>query len=65
MSRLTKKQIRQIIDHTPAELKGTTPGSSGIRETLGYYTKEDANWSYVAGWTKEGVLVVMRFGEIM
>jgi len=65
MNKLTKKQIRQIIDHTPAELKGTSPGSSIIREPLGYYSPTDANWSYVAGWMKDGTLVVVRYGQIM
>ena len=65
MSRLTKRQIQQIIKRTPIELKGTCPGSSYIREVLGAYTPAEANWSYVAGWTAEGQLVVIRFGEVM
>ena len=65
MSRLTKRQIQQIIKRTPAELKGTSPGSSYIREVLGAYTPVEANWSYVAGWTADGTLVVIRYGEVM
>ena len=65
MSRLTKKQIKQIIDRTPAELKGTCPGSSYIREVFGTYTPAEANWSYVAGWTEDGILGVIRYGKVM
>ena len=65
MSRLTKRQIQQIIKRTPAELKGTSPGSSYIREVLGSFTPNEANWSYVAGWTADDRLVVIRHGEIM
>ncbi len=65
MSRLTKRQIQQIIERTPAELKGTCPGSSYIREVLGTYAPAEANWSYVAGWTKDGILVVILYGKVM
>ena len=65
MNKLTKKQIEKIIAHTPAELKRTRPGSSALRETLGYYRPADANWSFEAGWLHTGELVVIRFGEVM
>ena len=65
MTKLTKRQIQQIIMHTPKELKGKRIGSSGIREILGSFTPYEANWSYVAGWTYNGELVVIRCGEIM
>ena len=60
--KLTKKQIDAIRAHTPAELKGQ---QVSIWETLGTYSKPSANWSYRAGWTRDGVLVVTVFGEVM
>lgn len=59
--KLTKKQIDIIIKNTKPELKGTFPV---IVETLGYYTKSECNWSYRAGFTSEGFLVVTVFGEV-
>jgi hypothetical protein len=59
--KLTKKQIDLIIEYTKKELKGK---STSIFKTLGYYQKNNANWSYLAGWTYEGDLVVTVFGEI-
>ena len=59
---LTKKQIDAIRAHTPAEMKGK---QASIQDTLGTYSKASANWSYRAGWTREGVLVVTVFGEVM
>ncbi len=61
-STLTRKQIDEIIRHTPEELKGTF---AKIEDRLGKFQKSGANWAYIAGWTKEGVLVVTAFGEIM
>ena len=58
---LTRKQINKIIEHTPEELKGTFPT---VVEELGIYTKADANWSYHAGWTRAGDLVVTVYGEV-
>ena len=60
--KLTKKQIDMIREHTPAELKGK---SVTISNTLGYFQPFEANWSWIAGWTHDGQLVVTRFGEIM
>jgi len=65
MPTLTKKQMQQIIDRTPEKCKGEIPGSSYIREPLGRFSPSGANWSYVAGWTKDGDLVVLRFGEVV
>lgn len=62
---LTRRQIQQIIKRTPQELRGKAIGSSGIREVFGRFTPSGANWSYVAGWTDDGILVVIRFGTIM
>lgn len=62
MTRLTKKQIDAICAHTPEALKGT---QVHIWETLGNYMPAGANWSYCAGWTRDGVLVVTRFGEVL
>ena len=59
--KLTRKQIVAIIQHTPADLKHT---QATIAAPLGYFTPSNANWSYRAGWTREGVLVVTRFGEV-
>lgn len=58
---LTKKQIDAIIANTKKELKGK---SASIAQTLGYYQKSGANWSYIAGWTYDGYLVVTIFGQI-
>lgn len=57
--KLTKKQIDIIIANTPAKLKGTYPA---IVADLGYFMKADANWSYKAGYTFDGYLVVTVFG---
>ena len=58
---LTKKQIDLIIENTKKEIKGT---HQSIYITLGFFTKAGANWSYHAGWTYEGDLVVTVFGEV-
>ena len=63
--KLTKKQIQQIIDHTPKELKDATPGHFSFGEELGYFMPHDANWSYRAGWLDDGTLVVLRYGTIV
>ena len=60
--KLTKKQIEIIRENTKQELKGT---QKSICRTLGYYQPSGVNWSWVAGWTYEGDLVVTRFGEVM
>lgn len=60
--KLTKKQIEIIREQTKKELKGT---HQSISVTLGWYTPSQANWSYLAGWTYNGDLVVTRFGEVM
>ena len=59
--KLTKKQIDIIIAHTPKELKGTCPA---IVTDFGYYMKSNANWSYRAGYTYDGFLVVTVFGHV-
>lgn len=59
--KLTRKQIIEIMNHTPANLKHT---HATIVDLLGYFTPSNANWSYRAGWTREGVLVVTCFGEV-
>ena len=64
MKRLTKRQIQQIIFHTPDELHGKALGSDAMVETLGCFQPEGANWSYQAGWLNDGQLVVMVFGII-
>lgn len=63
---LTKKQIKIIIDHTPAALKGKQIGWTG--DTLGHFTPAGANWSYVAKYIYYNgapLLVVTQFGEIL
>ena len=59
--KLTWKQIIEIMNHTPANLKHT---HATIEDPLGYFTPSNANWSYRAGWTREGVLVGLCFGEV-
>jgi len=59
--KLTKKQIKLIIERTKKELINT---SQSICEMLGYYQPNGANWSYQAGWTYEGELVVTVFGQV-
>ena len=59
--KLTKKQIDIIIAHTPIELKGTC---QTIVESFGYYMPSNANWSYHAGYTSNGFLVVTVFGHV-
>ena len=61
ISRLSKRQIDAIIRRTPESLKGTF---HGFEEILGYYSKADTNWAYIAGWTKDGDLVVTVFGQV-
>lgn len=58
---LTKKQIDIIISKTKKSLKGY---HASLATTLGYFHPVGANWSYHAGWTYEGDLVVTVFGEI-
>ena len=60
--KLARKQIDLIRAHTPAELKGK---HVSIAQMLGYFQPTEANWSYIAGWTHDGQLVVTRFGEVM
>lgn len=59
---LTKKQIDLIVSKTKKSLKGK---SMSISVTLGYFSPYGANWSYVAGWTYSGDLVVTRFGQVV
>ena len=63
--KLTRAQIDLIRKHTPPALKGRTDRDVQINETLGIYTRPDWNWAYQAGWTRDGVLLVTRFGEVM
>lgn len=60
--KLTKKQIEIIRNNTPEELKGT---QTTLDEELGTFQKAGANWSYHAGWTYDGQLVVTVYGEII
>lgn len=60
--KLTKKQIDLIREKTDRDLVGT---QQSIYTELGYYAPANANWSYRAGWTRDGQLVVTRFGEVM
>ena len=60
--KLTKKQIDLIRANTPEALKGTF---QSIATPLGDYYLSNANWGYHAGWTKDGVLLVTRFREVM
>lgn len=60
--KLTRKQINEIAQHTPADMVGK---QTSIYTVLGYFQKAGANWSYLAGWTYDGLLVVTRFGEIV
>ena len=60
--KLTKKQIEIIRGRTPQELKGFY---ASLETTLGYFTPTGANWSYIAGWTYAGDLVVTQFGRIL
>lgn len=62
MQKMTMTQMREIMEQTPKHLKGT---QQKLERTLGYFTKAGANWSYLAGWTYDGDLVVTRFGEVM
>lgn len=59
--KLTLKQIREIINHTKKELKAT---QQSLAQELGYYQSVGANWSYIAGWTYDGDLVVTVFGQV-
>jgi len=62
--KLTKRQIDNIIEHTPAELKGF---QKSFESDFGWYMKRDANWSYQAGWVQHNsgfVLAVKVFGII-
>lgn len=59
---LTKKQINLIIKQTPERLKKT---HEDLFPVLGTFTEAKANWSYVAGWTKEGFLAVTVCGIIV
>lgn len=59
---LTKKQIEIIRKNTKPELKGT---HQSLKETLGYFQKCGTNWSYIAGYTYDGDLVVTQFGEVI
>ena len=61
MTKLTRRQIQHIIKRTPQELRGTFPE---IMEEFGQFQPEGANWSYRAGWTWDGVLVVTVFGQV-
>lgn len=58
---LTKKQIDLIIEATKKSLKGK---QISIYKTLGYFSPYGANWSYHAGWTYNGDLVVTVFGQV-
>ena len=60
--KLTKKQIDAIRRKTPASLKGK---QDRIYTELGYYRPSNANWSYIAGWNRDGQLIVIRCGEVM
>ena len=60
--KLTKKQIVAIIQHTPDELRNQPVH---LTETWGDYQPSNANWSYRAGWTSDGALVVDYFGKIL
>lgn len=62
VGRLTRKQINLIVENTPEHLLGT---QAHIHTTFGAYSPSNANWSYVAGWTADGDLVVTRFGEVV
>ena len=62
---LTKKQLKQIIEHTPEHLHGKSLGSYAMTEVLGIYTPNECNWSFVAGWLNNGQLCVMKFGHIV
>jgi len=58
---LTKKQVDLIIAHTKPELKGT---QVSLAQSLGYFMKSGANWSYHVGWTYDGDLVCTVYGEV-
>lgn len=60
--KLTRKQIEIIRSHTPDYMRGK---QVKIDDVLGTFQKSDANWSYIAGWTYDGELVVTVFGEVM
>lgn len=60
--KLTKKQIEAIRENTRKKLKGT---HQNIATDFGYFTPYGANWSYCAGWTYGGDLVVTRFGIVI
>jgi len=62
--KLTKKQIKIIIESTPKELKGY---HLSFERSLGYHMPYGANWSYQAGYVryKDSLsLVVKVFGQI-
>lgn len=59
---LTKKQINLIIKQTPERLRKTR---EDLFPVLGTFTDAAANWSYVDGWTKEGLLAVTVCGIIV
>lgn len=61
MMKLTRAQIELIREHTPKELKGQF---LRIETTLGHFQKAGANWTYKAGWTADGQLIVTAFDEV-
>lgn len=67
MSKYTYKQIKQIQEWTPVELKGKQINTIKKHLQVGYFMKSTANWSYQVyvieykGFLRE---VVVVFGSI-
>lgn len=72
MANFTYKEIKNIIECTPAEWASKTPGEISQAKTgaifVGYYKKPSANWSYHVDAVYDGEsvrLVVSTFGHIL
>lgn len=46
MAKYTYKEIKDIIECTPAELKNKSTVDFDVLQDLGYYKHAAANWSY-------------------
>lgn len=47
MSKYTYKEIKAIIENTPASLKGIKINDIDKKIQVGYYHPSNANWSYL------------------
>lgn len=62
MAKYTYKEIKTIIECTPAELKNKSTTEFDTLLDLGYYKHSNANWSYqVKATIYKGVIVPLVF----